>query len=146
MQQGEIEDIMENFLDTKGIVVDLICYPSDFIVYTLSKYLLDEPKNFAKFTYSDLNKPGLFKFTNPISVGEINNSYYKGKVIIIVDETTQSQAEYTTMALQVSPNAITVGSNTPGTDGNVSTVTLPGGIKTYITGIGVYYPDGRETQ
>ena len=146
LRQGEIEDIMEKFLDAKGIIVDLRCYPSDFIVFSLGKYLMDKPRNFVKFTNANLNKPGLFTFTESLSVGEINNNSYKGKVIIIIDETTQSQAEYTAMALRVAPNALVVGSNSAGADGNVSEVLLPGGIVTYITGIGVYYPDGTETQ
>jgi C-terminal processing protease CtpA/Prc len=50
------------------------------------------------------------------------------------------------MALRVAPNATVVGSTTAGADGNVSQFTLPGGINTMISGIGVYYPDGKETQ
>ena len=30
--------------------------------------------------------------------------------------------------------------------GTVALITFPGDYKTYMTGIGVYYPDGRETQ
>jgi C-terminal processing protease CtpA/Prc len=67
-------------------------------------------------------------------------------VVIIVNETTQSQAEYTTMAFRASNNAIVIGSTTAGADGNVSQFSLPGGITTWISGLGVYYPDGRETQ
>ena len=33
-----------------------------------------------------------------------------------------------------------------GANGNVSTIIFPGNYKTQISGIGVYYPDGRETQ
>ena len=40
----------------------------------------------------------------------------------------------------------TIGSQTAGADGNVSLVRLPGGISSYFSGIGVYYPDGTETQ
>ena len=31
-------------------------------------------------------------------------------------------------------------------DGNVSTIMLPGGLRTMISGIGVYYPNEEETQ
>lgn len=34
----------------------------------------------------------------------------------------------------------------PGADGNMSFFYLPGGIRTAISGIGVYYPDGGQTQ
>jgi len=42
--------------------------------------------------------------------------------------------------------ATVVGSTTAGADGNVLSFVLPGGTSTIISGIGVYYPDGRETQ
>jgi C-terminal processing protease CtpA/Prc len=39
-----------------------------------------------------------------------------------------------------------IGSTTAGADGNVSTVPLPGNLSSYISGIGVFYPDNRPTQ
>ena len=71
---------------------------------------------------------------------------YKGKVVILVNETTQSSAEYHTMAFRQAPGAIVLGSTTAAADGNVSRFELPGGLSTMISGIGVNYPDGRETQ
>jgi C-terminal processing protease CtpA/Prc len=50
------------------------------------------------------------------------------------------------MAFRTVPGAKVVGSTTAGADGNVSFITLPGNISTAISGLGVYYPDGRETQ
>jgi C-terminal processing protease CtpA/Prc len=72
--------------------------------------------------------------------------HYSGKVVILVDEISQSQAEYTTMAFRSAPQALVVGSTTAGADGNVSPITLPGGLNTMISGIGVFYPDKRPTQ
>ncbi|MBN8571593.1 MAG: peptidase S41, partial [Ignavibacteria bacterium] len=68
------------------------------------------------------------------------------KIIIIVNEITQSSAEYHAMAWRTVPNAKVIGSTTAGADGNVSEIYLPGGIKTMISGIGVLTPDGKETQ
>ena len=50
------------------------------------------------------------------------------------------------MAFRTVPNVTLVGSPTAGADGNISWVPLPGGYRTAFSGIGVYYPDGRETQ
>ena len=72
--------------------------------------------------------------------------HYRGRVVILVDETAQSQAEYTAMALRAMPDAIVVGSTTAGADGNVSLIPLPGQLRTLISGIGVFYPDHRPTQ
>jgi C-terminal processing protease CtpA/Prc len=66
--------------------------------------------------------------------------------VLLADERTQSHAEFTAMCLQTAPSAVTIGSQTAGADGNVSLVGLPGKISTYFSGIGVYYPDGAETQ
>lgn len=147
LKKGEIKEIMDKFLDKKGLIVDLRCYPSDFIVFSLTRYLLNEKKDFVKFTAGDIKTPGLFTFRGgEMQVGGKNKDYFKGKVIILINEETQSNAEYTTMALRVAPNAIVLGSTTAGADGNVSGITLPGNIFTYISGIGVLTPDGSETQ
>ncbi len=50
------------------------------------------------------------------------------------------------MALRVAPKTKVIGSTTAAADGNVSEIILPGRIRTMISGIGVYYPDGTETQ
>ncbi len=71
--------------------------------------------------------------------------HYAGKVVILIDEITQSSAEYTAMAFRAA-GAIVIGSTTAGADGNVSTVPLPGGLSSLISGIGVFYPDKTPTQ
>lgn len=72
-------------------------------------------------------------------IGSVN--YYKGRIIILVNEWTRSFSEYLTMALQVNPRSITVGNSTSGSDGNVSLFTFPGKVLTTYSGIGIYYPD-----
>lgn len=138
--------IMEEVQKTKGLIIDFRCYPSDFIVFTLGEYLLPSPKQFVKFSNGSVSTPGLFTYTNPLSVGRTNPEYYKGKVVILVNEMTQSSAEYQTMGLRTAPRATVIGSTTAAADGNVSKIVLPGKIDTMISGIGIYYPDGKETQ
>jgi membrane-associated protease RseP (regulator of RpoE activity) len=139
--------IMSEVQNTKGIIIDLRCYPSEFVVFSLGRFLMPDSTAFVKFTGGSISIPGLFTLDkNVTKVGNKNPDYYKGKVIILVNEETQSQAEYTSMAFRVAPKATVIGSTTAGADGNVASINLPGGIQTRISGIGVYYPDGRETQ
>ena len=72
--------------------------------------------------------------------------YFFGRVVILVDEMSQSQSEYTAMALRATPNAIVMGSTTAGADGDTSAVPIPGNLQTFISGLGVFYPDKRPTQ
>lgn len=146
IKNSYLPELMSRIEKTKGLVIDLRCYPSDFIVFTLGKYLMPTATPFVKFSKGNIQFPGLFTYMGALKVGGDNPGYYKGKVVILVNELTQSQAEYTTMALRVAPRAVVIGSTTAGADGNVSDFFLPGGIRTMISGLGVYYPDGRETQ
>ncbi|MEO1258610.1 MAG: S41 family peptidase [Bacteroidota bacterium] len=147
MEGIDVDAMMDSLKNTKGIVIDLRCYPSQFLVFTLGKYFVEQPAAFVKFTSGNLQTPGEFTFGDHLETGvEDNQNYYKNKVVVMVNATTQSQAEYTTMAFQSAPNVTVIGSTTAAADGNVSRLSLPGGIGTMISGIGVYYPDGRETQ
>lgn len=146
LAKGEIDKIMGEFKDTKGLIVDLRYYPSDPIMYTLGNYLMPKKVIFAKAAAANQAVPGEFDFCGDMEVGKDNPNFYKGKVIIIINEYTQSQAEFTTMALRKAPNAQVIGSNSIGADGDVAVFNLPGGIETAISGIGIYNPDKSETQ
>lgn len=146
IKNEHLPKIMDDIKNTKGLIIDLRPYPSDFMVFSLGAYLMPQPTEFVKFTNGSISEPGYFTFTPSLKVGERKINYYNGKIVILNNEDTQSQAEYTTMALRISPNATVIGSTTAAADGNVSSILLPGGIETRISGIGVYYPDGKETQ
>jgi C-terminal processing protease CtpA/Prc len=146
LKKKYVSDIWETFKESKGLILDLRNYPSDFPIFDLGNLLVSSSVSFVKFTNGNLRIPGYFSFTKSLSVGFENANFYKGKVVILVNEQTQSSAEYHAMAYQKAPNVTVIGSTTAGADGNVSFFYLPGGIKTCITGIGVYYPDGTETQ
>ena len=141
-----LPNIFEKIKDTKGLIIDLRCYPSEFVVFSLGKYLMPKSTEFVKFSNGSIKNPGLFTYKYTLKVGGKNSNFYNGKIVILINETTLSQAEYTTMAFRVAPNTTVIGSTTAGADGNVSTFYLSGEIKTMISGIGVYYPDGTETQ
>ena len=146
IKSDRLPHIMRTFRGTKGLVIDLRCYPSEFVVFSLGKYLTT-PVPFAKFTQGSIQTPGLFTWQSTAKMGQRGvNDAYAGKVVILVNEETHSQAEYTTMAFRQAPGSVVLGSTTAAADGNVSPFELPGGLRTMISGIGVNYPDGRETQ
>ena len=139
--------IWELIKNTDGIIIDCRFSPHYAPLDSLSSYLYPKKTPYAKFTKGNIKTPGLFTFNYIDSTGKENKEYYKGKVIILVNEQTQSSSEYHAMAYQKAPNSIVIGSTTAAADGNVSTeFYLPGEIMTAITGIGVYYPNGGETQ
>ena len=145
VQQSEAAHYVEQAAATKGLIIDIRNYPSQFMVFALGGLLVDSSRTFARFTEGDLSNPGAFRW------GDVENlqaltPHYAGKVVVLVDEVSQSQAEYTAMAFRASRNTVIVGSTTAGADGNVSRFSLPGGLSTMISGIGVFYPDKAPTQ
>ena len=128
------------------MIIDIRNYPSEFVPFALGSLFVDQPTPFARFTAGDLDNPGAFLWRGrPLSLTP-QQPHYPGKVVVLVDEVSLSQAEYTTMAFRASPRTVVVGSTTAGADGNVSQIPLPGGLRTAISGIGVFYPDKRPTQ
>lgn len=155
LEKGNIEKLMKDFCDTEGIIIDLRHYPSTVITYLLGEYIIPKQKVFACIGMPNKAMPGAF-YEQEMVVGkgvlkEIQNDSrtfdsYEGKVIILMDEESQSQSEFAIMALRQAPNAIVVGSPSVGADGNVVKVSLPGEVIFSMTGLGVYTPEGEQTQ
>lgn len=145
IKKEDIPLLKEAFKNSKGIIIDIRNYPSTFVPFSLGSYFVSLSTPFVKFTKLNLNNPGEFYFTEALEIPK-GDETYKGKLVVLVNEISQSQAEYTSMAFRAGDNTTIVGSTTAGADGNVSSIYLPGGLLTNISGIGVYYPDGTETQ
>ncbi len=146
IEDSDIKKIFRDFSKTKGIILDIRNYPK-FNHNKLCKYIYPEKKRFIYFTKPNFTYPGNFEFRDkiklhllhdPFSTGKTNKNYYKGKIIVLVDENTQSQAEYIAMALRNAPNAIVVGSQTAGAVVNITKFLLPNGQKIQYTGYGAF--------
>ncbi len=148
------ERIMDSLKNTKAVIVDIRNYPTNSIHFAFfGKYFFPTPKNHVIWKQVLVTLPG-YVYLNSHEVGgydifgqfKDNPSAYGGKVVILVNEQTQSSAEYLAMLIQARQNTTTVGSQTAGADGNVVTITLPGNIKFWFSGLGVLYPDGTDSQ
>jgi C-terminal processing protease CtpA/Prc len=145
VKAADVSDYIERARGSEALIIDIRNYPSEFVVYALGTLLVDSDTAFARFTHPDSSNPGAFYWGATASLSP-KQPHYPGRTVILVDETSMSQAEYTSMALRAAPGAVVVGSTTTGADGNVSPFTLPGGLRSMISGLGVNYPDGRPTQ
>ena len=132
-------------INTKGIIFDLRHYPN-WTIYEICRFLSVDKQPFATFVKPDYSYPGTFHCDPPTTCGRKRHRRYAGKIVILINEYTQSRGEFTAMALRTLPDAICIGSQTAGADGNVATLVFPGNCKVLMTSLGVYYPDGRQTQ
>lgn len=145
-----LSQIFAEFRDTEGIVVDMRSYPELDIRHIPYRFIDNTDRPFVKMTYPDPFFPGHSWVSSDYTTGYYANyvqeGTYNGKVVVLVNGDTQSAAEFATMAFQTLPNAVVVGSQTAGADGNIAYIDLPGGIRPAYSGLGVWYPDGTEAQ
>lgn len=144
LQMKDVDEMMQKLNSTKGIIIDLRTY-MNFTPYMLARRFIQSDQAYAKFIKPDLTYPGKFIWTKTEEISPIKNRYYSGKVILLVNEETQSSLEYSAMLLQSGKNVTTIGSQTSGADGNVSKIEFLG-FESGMSGLGVFYPDKTETQ
>jgi C-terminal processing protease CtpA/Prc len=65
---------------------------------------------------------------------------------MLMDERSVSQAEHTGLYLKAANNTLFVGSRTAGANGEITSVSVPGGLTVGFTGQSVRHPDGRVLQ
>ncbi len=143
---GEVDTAMQELMGTGGIIFDLRTYPQ-WSLYELGGWLNPEPVPFALPTRIDWTLPGSFVVDEPImTTGAPGPDYYRGKVVVLVDETSMSRSEFYAMALRAVPGSTLIGTPTAGADGDVTFFFVPGGIRAFFSGLKISYPDGSPTQ
>lgn len=143
-----------NLRDKQVLIFDMRKYPkSPGLFFTYIPRALGKPAfRFARYYGADIHDPGNFLYNDQIDVYlspglKTNAKLYPGRIVILVNEHTQSMGEWFTMMLsQLNGRATIIGSQTAGADGDLKYLTLPGGYRFKFTGNGIFYPDGRKTQ
>ena len=150
-----LAEVVQTLPRTRALIIDLRTYPLNVdgaLIALAGQSLRTEPVVAWQTLHQTLALPGLFFrqeqwLDNGFEEGAARcTEPYKGRVILLVDEITQSNPEFQAMALQRCPQTLTIGSPTSGADGDIVSLPLPGGLMTYFSGIGIFYPDGTPTQ
>lgn len=160
----DFDKIYDSIKHTKALIVDMRGYPADHSVRWnfFGKYFVAKPSIPLWILRPLNNYPGIFSRKSggedfakwfQLNLGKTitaftidNPDAYRGRLIVLVNEHTQSAAEYITMLLQSIPGTITIGSQTAGADGDVVEIIMPLNSNVYYSNIGIYYPDGTNAQ
>ena len=139
---------------TRALIIDLRTYPMNVdgaLIALAGQSLCTEPVVAWQTLHQTLALPGLFFrqeqwLDNGFEEGAARcTETYKGRVILLVDEMTQSNPEFQAMAFQSCPQTLTIGSPTSGANGSIVWIPLPGQMTSF-SGIGALYPDGTQPQ
>ena len=88
LQVKNIPKIMDDFKDTQAIIFDARYYPSEALL-PLADFLNPEKREYAKCLINNINYPGRYTWISRFC-GKKNANFYKGKVVVLVNEITFS--------------------------------------------------------
>ena len=126
------------------LIINSRNYPNETI-FALGRLLIKGKHHFAQFRRMNIDFPGSYSYDDGVKIGGFRKGF-SGKIYLLVNNRTISQAEYTVMALQQHPHAVTIGEQSAGADGDITQIAIGNGINTNFSGLGVLYPDGTDTQ
>ena len=150
---GAIFEIMQEFKNTEGLIIDLRQYPRSSDLLTAFPLYLDG--EFPLWTNQIPSEivPGLFLINeNKKKMTDVNLTKkkliynYSKPICLLVDEHSISQSEAIALCLGEYPNVTLIGTNTYGANGNVSTLPIPGGNDFSFSSIGISKAGNIQTQ
>jgi len=145
LQTTDVNTMYSNLKNSSAIIFDIRNYPNG-TAWPIANLMYPNQKMFSKLTQPDVTYPGTYSWYFDYIGVNGNSSPYNGQVIILMNEQTQSQAEFSCMILGNMTNSVKVGSQTAGADGNITYFKLSQDMQAGFTTLGVYYPNGDSTQ
>lgn len=140
---GDVKTLKKMYTDianAKTVILEMRDYPSFSIVQAMWPGLVAKRVP-AEIDYNGiLAFPGSFKAhvsQLPATPDTLNLPLFKGKLIVLVNEQTQSLAESVASELRQRPNTIIMGRQTAGATGNMLRIDIPGGIEASYTSVKV---------
>lgn len=158
MPASMTDSMFQLFKNTKAIIFDMRGYPQGS-AWSIGPYLSGRNSvPAAKFTRLDRHMPPLSS-----NVGEGNEEtwaefiqyipnpapgqmHYQGKTVMLINESTQSQAEHTGLFFRAANGTKFIGSQTAGANGDVTNFNIPGNKNLTFSGQTVWFPDGTQLQ
>ncbi len=148
---GEIEPMLVDLAKTKAIVFDMRGYPNGTAWALAPRLNTRGAKHGAQFLQplvslgQEMNPGASTRFFQELDVLD-GVTPYRGKVVVLIDDRAISQSEHTCLFLEEAAGATFVGSPTHGSNGDVTYVRLPGGLRMSFTGQEVRHVDGKQLQ
>ena len=155
LESEDTDKMFAALMNTKALIFDMRGYPHG-TAWTIAPRLTDKQRPgaaaFMRYTPTTPSVGGadgvvtekmFFTQTIPANTGK---PVYRGKTVMLIDETTQSQAEHTGLFFEAANGTEFIGSPTAGANGDVTSFPIPGGITLSFSGHDVRHADGRQLQ
>ncbi|MCP4545168.1 MAG: hypothetical protein GY835_01730 [bacterium] len=147
----QVSEMFKTLADKRAIILDMRGYPLGTF-RELPVWLAEEVSPpAARFNCPlrlspDESGRQFETFIQHLQAPRPNVKRFTGKTVMLMDESSVSQAEHIGLALKAANNTVFIGSPTNGANGDITLFRLPGGLTLYFTGQAVEHVDGRPLQ
>ena len=153
LQRDEVDAMFKTIGNTSATIFDMRGYPNGTVSQIAPR--LTARKSPVNALFSRPYREGYALNDDEISATTYSfeqrlppagGPLYFGKIVVLINAEAISHAEHSCLMLEVATDVTFVGTATMGANGDVTNVTLPGGLIAYFGGHNVRHADGRALQ
>lgn len=152
LQVPEVAAAFEKVKDTQALVFDMRGYPNGTAWSIAPRINTRNARVGAQFrrsqvsAFSDEEGDSGFYFAQPLPSLPPDTPKYTRPTVMLIDERAISQSEHSGLFYEAANGTRFIGTPTAGANGDVTSFTLPGGIRVFFTGHDVRHADGGQLQ
>lgn len=149
LQPGEVDAMFATIEGSRALILDMRGYPHGTGRAIARRLNVNHAASFAT-SYQQLAMPYEAGHGAQLAYGDRlfpePGPLYRGKVVMLIDEYTQSQAEHLALAVEAATPVTFIGTPSAGANGDLREVVLPGNVHVWYSGLEVRHADGRQLQ
>lgn len=149
LEQKDVDEMFGVVRDTRALVLDMRGYPHGTAWSIAPRLNVKGAKigaSFRRNLVTGMPSSDKLSIAFEQNLPLTDKAPYRGKVVMLINQETISQAEHTGLFFESACDVTFVGSPTTGANGDVTVMMLPGGIRVSFTGHDVRHADGRQLQ
>jgi C-terminal processing protease CtpA/Prc len=151
----QVDEMFEKFKDCTAIIFDNRGYPNGTAWPIAPRLTKRNDVVAAMIKRVQPTSPALPN--GEVSSYQVMNTFFQriprtykprflGETVMLIDERAVSQSEHTGLFFEAANGTKFIGGPTQGANGDVTNLSVPGGIYVYFTGEGIWHADGRQLQ
>jgi len=150
LPSDRVDSVYRALSGATAIIFDMRGYPQG-TGFRLGPWVAKEPRPRPTAHFDRPERPSPDSTANTVfpfdqTLPAAPRARFAGRTAMLIDEHAVSQSEHTAMMFKTLAGTVFVGSPTAGANGDITVGALPGGLRFWMTGQSVQWPDRRPLQ
>lgn len=149
LQVDQVDAMFVTIKDSRALILDMRGYPNGTGRAIARRLNVNHATSFST-SYQQLAIPYEAGHGAQLAYDDrlfpAPGTLYRGKVVMLIDEHTQSAAEHLALMVEAATPVTFIGTPSAGANGDLREVVLPGNVHVWYSGLEVRHADGRRLQ